>query len=67
VNDDAKLWKVAAAELTPKQLHVYELTHRHRLSLRQISLALDISVSTVRTHLESADRKMSAALRRQAA
>jgi len=61
------VWKVAAATLTAKQLHVYELTHRHNLSLRQISLALDISVSTVRTHLEAANRKMAAALRKQAA
>lgn len=56
------VWKVAADELTEKQLTVYSLKHRRKLSLRQIALATGASVSTVRTHLEAAERKMARAL-----
>jgi DNA-directed RNA polymerase specialized sigma24 family protein len=61
------VWKVAQATLTEKELHAYTLRHRHRLSLRQIALALDLSVSSVRSRLENCDRKMTRALTREAA
>lgn len=61
---DTDLWLIAADVLTPKELHAYELRHRHNLSLRQIALALDISVSTVRQRLFNADRKIAGATTR---
>jgi DNA-directed RNA polymerase specialized sigma24 family protein len=57
------LWELAKQTLTQKELYAYELRHRHQLSLRQISLALGVSLSTTRDRLDNADRKMAAALR----
>lgn len=65
--DDEHLWQIADAELTDRQLEVYRLRHRHRLSHRQIALALDLDASTVRGHLAAADRRIVAALRKDAA
>ena len=47
-----------AAGCTKKQLAVLELRYQSGFSLRQIALALDLSVSTVRTHLQAADRRV---------
>ena len=47
-----------AAGRTKKQLAVLELRYQSGFSLRQIALALDLSVSTVRTHLQAADRRV---------
>jgi DNA-binding NarL/FixJ family response regulator len=48
---------IARTTLTPKQLRVYEL-HYRGLSKRNIALALDLSPSTVQTHLENARRNI---------
>ena len=56
--DSAQTSAWIAAGCTKKQLAVLELRYQSGFSLRQIALALDLSVSTVRTHLQAADRRV---------
>lgn len=51
---------------TTKELETWTLREQG-LSLRTLALALDVSVSTVRTRLHNADRKIELELRRNAA
>ena len=51
---------------TPKQLQVFEL-HYRGMSTRNIALALDLSRSSVRTHLENARRNIHRHRKEQAA
>lgn len=57
---------IARLVCTQKQLRVYELHHRG-MSKNAIALALDISRSTVQTHLENARRNIARHRRSQAA
>lgn len=64
---EADYWKTAGEVCTEKELETLRLSRRHGMSLRSISLALDVSVSTVRQRLANADRKIELALRKEAA
>lgn len=44
--------------LSEREYAVYELREVHRFSLRQTALALDISISTVRSTEERIERKL---------
>lgn len=57
---------VAARVCTQKQFEVWKLRDRG-LSLRQIALGVGVSVSTVRTQLFEADRKIAAELAKEEA
>jgi len=52
-------WQAARQVCTPRQLRVLELRERHRLSLRDIAHAEQLSPWTVRDHLEAAYRRVS--------
>lgn len=58
--------ELARAVCTPKELDAHEL-HARGMSERSIALALHISRSAVRSRLENARRKISAARRKDAA
>lgn len=49
--------EVAHHACTPKQIQIYDL-HDRGMSRRAIALALDLSPSTVQTHLENARRNI---------
>lgn len=59
-------WQTAREVCTAKQLRVLELRERHGFSLRQVALACDISLGTVRVHLEAAHRNVHKALKAKA-
>lgn len=59
-------WQTAGEVCTAKQLRVLELREKHGFSLRQIALACDISLGTVRIHLEAAHRNIHKALKASA-
>ena len=56
-------WDTARAVSTAKQLRILELREAHGFSLRTISFAMDVSLSTVRDHLDAAHRRVDHALR----
>jgi hypothetical protein len=60
-------WTTAAQVCTPLELATLELHIRNELSLRSISLAQDVSLSTIRTRLFNAQRKILIAQRKDAA
>lgn len=56
-----------SAGLTDRQTQILQLRDTNGLSLRETAYALDLSVSTVRSHLEAADRKLEIHRRKRAA
>jgi DNA-directed RNA polymerase specialized sigma24 family protein len=59
-------WTAAAQVCTTLELQTLQLRDRG-LSLRQAALAMNVSVSTIRSRLFSADRKIELALRKEPA
>jgi hypothetical protein len=56
-------WSTASAVCTAKQLRILELREAHGFSLRTISFAVCVSLSTVRDHVDAAHRRIDRALR----
>jgi DNA-binding CsgD family transcriptional regulator len=59
---EADLWQIAETVLTDRQLHVCRLIWVRRLSIRQTALILDVSPSTVTSHLRTSRRRIAAAI-----
>lgn len=55
-------WQTARAVCTPKELVALELRDRDEMGTRAISYKLEISRAAVRERLDSADRKIRAAM-----
>ncbi len=60
-------WRVARQVCTPKQLRILELRDHHGLSWRQISLAVGVTVPTVRQHYQAAAQRVRHHLKETAA
>ena len=59
---NADVWEVAREACTERQFRIFELHEKQQLSVYSIALALDLSPSTVRTHLRAAERNVRRAL-----
>lgn len=53
-----RYWQVAREVCTQKQFRLLELRERHGHSLRQTSLAVGVSVSTVRSQIQAAHHRI---------
>jgi DNA-directed RNA polymerase specialized sigma24 family protein len=59
---EQELWAIAEATLTPKQLTVCRLVWIRHLSIRKTAIVLEISPSTVTSHLRTARRNIAATI-----
>jgi len=58
-------WKIATQVCTPLQYQILELARRRNLSLQQIAIGTDRSISTVRSTLRRAEQLVEIELRRR--
>lgn len=54
MTNDTVYWQTAHTACTPKQLRILELREIHGFTLRQIAYTTELSIGTVRMHLDAA-------------